>query len=164
MWVILRVAVNMVFFPLISVLLLKAIGFIDSIFLKTRKERIIPYIISNIFFFWMYLVFRNQSEIPLILTAFVFAVFLASSIALLANTYFKISMHAIGVGGLIGILLVILGTNTSSPVTIPFAIAVLLAGIVCTSRMIASNHTQKEVYLGLLWGIICQIISAAIVL
>ena len=37
-WILLRVAVNMIFFPLISVLLLKGVGFIDSIFLKTQRE------------------------------------------------------------------------------------------------------------------------------
>src|SRR5450432_4063474 len=88
-WVMLRVAVNIVFFPFVSVLLLKAVGFIDSILLKTKKDRIIPYIISNFFFFWMYLVFRNQSEIPSILTSFVFSVFLSSSVALIANIYYK---------------------------------------------------------------------------
>ena len=46
------VALNIIFFPLISVLLLKAVGFIDSIFLRTRKDRIIPYMICGIFFFW----------------------------------------------------------------------------------------------------------------
>ncbi len=50
-WVLLRVANNMVFFPAVLVLLLKGVGFIDSIFLKTQKERIIPYIASGTFFF-----------------------------------------------------------------------------------------------------------------
>src|ERR1700712_4450996 len=54
-WTVLQVAFNIVFLPAMSVLLLKAVGFIDSVFLKTQKERVIPYIISNIFFFWMYL-------------------------------------------------------------------------------------------------------------
>lgn len=163
-WVILRIAVNMVFFPAVSVFLLRGVGFIDSIFLKTQKERIIPYIISNIFFFWMYLVFRNQSEIPSILYSFVFSVFLSSSAALLANIYFKISMHAIGVGGLLGLLLVVLNTNTSSSITLPMSLALLIAGIVCTSRMIVSNHTQNDIYIGLIIGIICQFISAALIL
>ncbi len=163
-WVLLRVANNMVFFPAVLVLLLKGVGFIDSIFLKTQKERIIPYIASGTFFFWMYLVFRNQSQVPLILTAFVFSVFISSSVALIANIYFKISMHAIGVGGLLGLMLVILFTNTSSPVTLPFVIALLITGIVCTSRLIVSNHTQKDVYLGVLYGILCQVVGAWFVL
>lgn len=163
-WVLIRVAVNIVLFPIVSVLLLKAVGFIDSIFLKTQKERIIPYIISNIFFFWMYLVFHNQSEIPSILTSFIFSVFLSSSVAVVANSFFKISMHAIGVGGMLGLLLIILYTNVSSSVTVPLSIAVLITGIVCTSRLMISNHSQADIYLGLLCGILCQVISACFIL
>ena len=164
LWILLRVANNMVFFPMVAVLLLKGVGFIDSIFLKTQKERIIPYIISNIFFFWMYLVFRNQPEVSSILTAFVFSVFISSSAALLANIYFKISMHAIGVGGLLGLMLVILFTNPSSPVTLPLVITLLITGIVCTSRMIVGNHSQKDIYGGLLCGIFCQFAGAWFIL
>jgi hypothetical protein len=164
LWILLTVANNMVFFPLVSVLLLKGLRFINSVFLKTQRERIIPYVISNIFFFWMYLVFRNQSEISSILTAFAFSVFLSSSVALIANIYFKISMHAIGVGGLLGFMLVVLFTNSSSPVTLPLVISLLITGVVCTSRMIVSDHAQKDIYLGLLCGLFCQFIGSWLVL
>ena len=164
LWVLLRIAVNMVFLPAISVFLVKKVGFIDSIFLKTKKDRIIPYIISNFFFFWMYLVFKHQGEVPSILTSFVFSVFLSSSAALIANIYFKISMHAIGAGGLLGLFLVILRTNPSSPITLPFASALLITGIICTSRMIVSNHTQKDIYAGLILGIAGQLVGAAFIL
>jgi hypothetical protein len=164
LWIFLRVASNMVFFPMVSVLLLKGVGFIDSIFLKTQRERIIPYITSNIFFFWMYLVFRNQPEVSPILTAFVFSVFISSSVALIANIYFKISMHAIGVGGLLGLMLIIMSSNPSSPLTVPFAVSLLIAGVVCTSRMILSNHTSRDIYIGLLCGIFSQFIGAWFVL
>src|SRR5215218_2707142 len=41
-------------FPLATVLLGKALGFISTIYLKTQKDRIIPYIASMIFYFWMW--------------------------------------------------------------------------------------------------------------
>ncbi len=163
-WVLLRVALNMVFFPALTVLLLKGVGFIESIFLKKQRDRIIPYMASGIFFFWMYLVFRNQPEIPKILTAFTFGVFLASSFALLANIYFKISMHALGCGGLLGLMIVVLNTNASPPFTIPLMIFILITGIVCTSRLILSAHAQKEIYMGLFFGFFSQIIGAAFIL
>ena len=106
--VIVQVAFNTIFYPALTVLLLKALGFIKSIFLKTQRERIIPYIATNIFYFWMYLVFKSQEEIPLVLTSFILGIFLASSIALIANIYFKISMHALGVGALSGLMIVII--------------------------------------------------------
>jgi hypothetical protein len=163
-WIILQVILNMIFFPALTVLLLKGVGFIESVFLKTQRDRIIPYMAAGIFFFWMYLVFRNQSEIPQILTAFIFGVFLASSAALIANIYFKISMHAIGCGGMLGLMIVVLNANASSPFTLPLMIAIFITGIVCTSRLIVSDHTQKDIYLGLLCGFFCQFISAAFLL
>ena len=158
-----RIALNMVFFPLVTVLLLKGLGFISSIFLRTQKDRIIPYIASGIFFFWAYLVFRNQPEIPTILTSFAFAVFLSSSAALMANIYFKISMHAIGMGGVLGLFIVIMQQNNFL-MTVPLTIAFLITGLVCTSRLIVSDHSPKEIYAGLVMGIVCQLVAAAMYL
>lgn len=158
-----RIALNMVFFPLITVFLLKGLGFISSVFLRTQKDRIIPYIASGIFYFWAYLVFRNQPEVPSVMTAFTFAVFLSSSAALMANIYFKISMHAIGMGGVLGLFLLIMRQDNFL-MTVPLAIALLITGIVCTSRLIVSDHTPKEIYMGLIVGIICQLVAAVMYL
>ncbi len=155
--VVIRVVVNMVIFPLLTVLLLKAAGFIKSIFLSTQRERIIPYITSGIFFFWMYLVFRGQDFIPQLLTSFVFGVFLSASIALILNIYLKISMHAIGCGGMLGIMIKLWLHDVTFPVALPLAIALLITGTVCTSRMIISDHQPKEIYLGLALGLLCQL-------
>ena len=160
-WILLRVTLNMIFFPAFTVLLLRGVGFIESVFLKTQRDRIIPYIAAGVFFFWMYLVFRNQAEIPLILTSFTFGVFLASSVALIANIYFKISMHAIGCGGMIGLMLITAHNNSSA--TLPFIVVFLIAGIVCTSRMIVSDHNQRDIYLGLLCGVLTQFISVMVI-
>lgn len=97
--ILLLVAINAFAFPLITVLLLKGLGFINSIFLRTQKDRIIPYIASMTFFFWTQYVLREQNFVPRILVAFMFGVFISSSAALIANIYHKISMHAIGMGG-----------------------------------------------------------------
>jgi hypothetical protein len=163
-WILIRIALNMVFFPAVTVLLLKQVGFIESIFLKKQRDRIIPYMAAGIFFFWMYLVFRNQPDIPQILTSFTFGVFLASSVGLIANIYFKISMHAMGCGGMLGLMLVVLKTNALAPFTLPLSIALIITGVVCTSRLIVSDHTQKDIYMGLFWGFVCQFISAAYIL
>ena len=151
--------VNMVMFSLIAILLTKAVGFIDSIQLRTRKDRIIPYIICNIFFFWTYLVFKRQEVYPPVMAQFILGVFLASSAALLANIYFKISMHAIGMGGWLGLFWMIAAEN-SMLMTWPLAIVLLITGIVCTARLLISDHTQKDIYAGLIAGFACQCIAA----
>jgi hypothetical protein len=155
------VTLNVIAFPFITVVLLKALGFIDSFFLRTQKDRIIPYIASMTFFFWAQYALREQQEIPRILVAFMFGVFIASAAALIANIYFKISMHAVGMGGLTGIFYVIMQQNTML-MTWPLSAALLIAGLVCTSRLIVSDHTSKEIYRGLFAGFICQLIGAVI--
>lgn len=160
---ILIVTLNLVFFPLISVLLLRAVGFIDSIYLRTQKDRIIPYIASGIFFFWAYTVFKQQPQYPLILTSFVLGIFLASSIALIANIYFKISMHAIGMGSWIGIFLILV-KNNEMLMTWPLSMVLLITGLVCSARILISSHQPKDIYMGLFVGFIAQVAAAIVVL
>jgi nitrate reductase NapE component len=157
------VFINVVAFPLLAVVLLKAVGFIQSIFLKTQRDRIIPYMACGIFFFWAYLVFKNQTNYPLILSSFLLGVFLASSAALLANIYFKISMHATGVGGLLGIFLLIMKSNTML-MTWPLCIALAITGLVCTARLLISDHSTKEIYIGLIAGLLSQFVAAIVVM
>lgn len=159
--VLLMVSLNAIAFPAITVLLLKGLGFIDSFFLRTQRDRIIPYIASMTFFFWAQYALREQPEIPRILVAFMFGVFISSAAALMANIYFKISMHAMGMGGLVGICFVIMQQNTML-MTWPLSAALLIAGLVCTSRFIVSDHTPKDIYSGFLIGFICQLIGASI--
>ncbi len=161
--IIVRVAINTIIFPGLTVLLLKALGFIKSIFLKTQRERIIPYVAANIFYFWMYLVFRNQPEVPSILTSFIFGVFLSSSVGLFANTYFKISMHALGLGALSGLLLLIIFSGSPYGIFLAAMLVFLITGCVSTSRLIVGDHHPFDIYMGIFFGIICQVISSAFI-
>ena len=158
-WRLLIICVNGIFFPLVSVLLLKAVGFIKTIFLPTQKERIIPYIITNFFFFWTFWVFRNTPETPVIMKAMTLGVFLASSSAILFNIYHKISMHAIGVGGLVGVALTSLYHEPALISALPLTVALLIAGFVSTSRLVVSNHKPFDIYIGFIAGMVCQFVG-----
>ncbi len=161
--IVIRVAYNTIFFPALVVVLLKALGFSKSILLKTQKERIVPYIATNVFYFWIFLVFRNQPEVPVILTGFVFGTFLASSAALIANIYFKISMHALGMGALCGLILIVIFSGFTYSVFLTTMLIFLLTGIVCTSRLIVSDHKPFHIYAGILISVICQLIAFAFI-
>lgn len=154
-YLMLIIILNLVFYPLLSTILLKAVGFIDSIFLHTKKDRIIPLIACGIFYFWCYTVFKEQNQYPKEISVFVLGIFLASSAALMANIYFKISLHAIGVGGLVGFF-ALLQFKTGMTMHWPLALTVVIAGAVCSARLFLGAHKSKDVYLGLLVGIASQ--------
>ena len=94
-------------FPLVTVLLCRGLSFIDSILLRTRKDRIIPYIACGLYYFWMWYVLRNQPQFPRELVALSLAIFIASSIGLIMNVYFKVSMHALSAGVLIAFMILL---------------------------------------------------------
>ena len=73
------------FFPLVTVLLAKGLGFLDSVYLRTQKERIIPYIACGIYYFWMCYVLRNQPQFSKEVVQLSMAIFLASSAQLIAR-------------------------------------------------------------------------------
>ncbi len=146
------------FFPAVTVFLLWRLKFVDSIFLRTQKERIIPYVASIIYYWWAFYVSRTLPGSPEILTYFLLGLFLAVSAALMANNYFKISMHGLGVGGAAAYF-ILLGTVTPEPMGAFIAIVTLGAGLVCTARLIISNHSPFEVYSGVILGALCQLVG-----
>jgi len=147
--------INSVFFPLVAVLLCKALGFIQSLYINTRKERIILYSITMVFFFWTFYVFNNKPGMPPVMAKMALGIFLAVSIDFVANIYLKISMHATGAGGVAGLLVMTLFTS-SAFIGYPVAIAVFIAGLVCTARLLVSDHSMKEIVMGVVSGFLGQ--------
>ena len=155
---ILRFFVMYSFFPLVTVLLAKALGFLQSVHLKTQKERIIPYIACGIYYFWMWYVLRNQPQFSREVVILSMAIWIAASLGLLANIYMKASMHAISMGVMVTFIL-LLALAQGSGYGPYISIAILITGLVCTARFIVSDHTPREIYGGLLLGILSQVIA-----
>jgi hypothetical protein len=145
------------FFPLMTTLLSKALGFVQSVYLKTQRDRILPYIVCEIFYFWAWYVFRNI-HFPKEIVLFALGVFLACSLGLILNSYMKISMHTISLGVVCAFFL-LAGMMSANSYGIYISIAFLIAGITSTARLIVSNHTQKEIYFGFFAGMLAEVIA-----
>lgn len=151
----LRIFVNCTFLPLVSVLLLRALNFVDSVFLKTQKDRIIPYIICMIFYFWNWYTFKNTIDVKEVVSMSM-AIFNASIFGFLANIFLKVSMHAIAVG-VMSTFIALLAFGESANLSLYLTIAVLISGFVCTARLIVSDHSQREIYFGFFIGVFSQL-------
>ncbi|MGC4035475.1 MAG: hypothetical protein QM764_05900 [Chitinophagaceae bacterium] len=157
-FLILRFGVMYTLFPLFSVLLLKGLGFIKSIQLKTQPERIIPYIICMVYYWWMWYVLHNQTEYAGDIVTLAFAIFIASIFGLLVNILMKVSMHTMAVGVAIAFLMN-MGFSQDISFTVYISIGLLITGLVCTSRMIVSDHIPQEIYSGLFIGVISFLLA-----
>jgi hypothetical protein len=161
MFKLISVIFSTAFLPLFSVALMKQLGFIKSIFLRTQQDRIIPYITCMIFYFWAWYVSRNLHDSPM-LVAMLLAVFLSCIAGMMANIYYKISMHGIAVGALFILFMwmAFMGTVAGGAY---LSIAIFITGLVCTARFIVSDHNPFEIYSGVLVGALCQLIAIAFV-
>lgn len=145
------------FFPLMTALLSKALGFVQSVYLKTQKDRILPYIVCEIFYFWAWYVFRNL-HFPKEVVMFALGVFLACSLGLILNSYMKISMHTISLGVLCAFVL-LASTLSSTSYGMYISIAFFIAGLTATARLIDSNHSQREIYFGFFAGALAEVVA-----
>jgi hypothetical protein len=156
MKVFLRIISTSVILPLITVLLLKGLGFIQSIQLRTQKERIIPYVACITFFFWSYYVSKKLED-PVELRAFLLTLFISASAALVMNSYFKVSMHAMAAGSLF-LFFVLLLFNGRIEESLPLLAALFTSGIICTSRFLVSDHHPFEIVFGFISGAVIQLV------
>lgn len=153
----LQVFVNCTFLPLASILLLRGLKFIDSVYLKTQKERIIPYVICMIFYFWNWYAFKNNHGVKE-LVSLSLAIFITSILGFLVNISTKVSMHAMA-SGVMSAFMALLAYYDSANLTLYLSAAILLSGIICTSRLIVADHRPAEVYSGLFIGVLSQLLA-----
>ena len=146
------------FFPSFAVFLLWRLKFSESIFLRTQKERIVPYIITMFFYWWMYYLSRNFTDQPAVLKFFYMGIFVSTVFGLMLNNYFKISLHAMALGGALAAI-ILFAMYYRLPLGISMSVTAMITGMVCTSRFLVSDHTSKEVYTGLFVGIGSQLIA-----
>ncbi len=144
------------FFPAFAVFLLWRLKLSDSIFLRTQKERIIPYVITMFFYWWMYYLSRNFTDQPIALKCFYLGIFVATAIGMTVNNFMKVSLHAMGIAGLtMAVILVSIFYPVNNPVWV--LLAILLTALVISARLVVSDHTRKELIVGLFIGVFTQV-------
>lgn len=154
----LNVIISAVLFPLFSIGLMKPLGFITSYHMPTAKERTIPLMVTMVFYFWVSHVFNSMTAVPvpLILKVLMLGNFWGVIVLFIINIFTKISMHTAAAGGMLGIIIVLM---ISSPVNmvVPFFVALVIAGIIGTARLILGAHQRGDIWLGYLIGIAVQV-------
>ena len=144
------------FFPAFSVFLLWKLKLSESIFLRTRKERIIPYVITMFFYWWMYYLSRNFTDQPLALKYFYFGIFVASAIGLTVNNFIKVSLHAMGISGLLTAVILV-GFYYPVNNLVWILMSIIITSIVVSARMVVSDHTKNELTAGFAIGVFTQV-------
>jgi hypothetical protein len=93
------------------------------------------------------------------------------------NNFRKISMHTIAVGALLVVIILLYTTYSTDQFILPLPFSediristvyllyggILLAGLVCSARLITHSHTPWEVYTGFIIGTLSMTMSYLII-
>jgi membrane-associated phospholipid phosphatase len=151
------VALATAVFPLINILLMKRARVITSYKLEDRKERFAPAITTLIYFVLGYFLLK-KGELPNVIYSMYLGGLASVFLAMLITFKWKISLHAIGIGGVLGGVYALFKLHHF--VNIPLLVSLIICtGLVMMARLVLKAHTPSQVYIGCLLGMVVTYLS-----
>jgi membrane-associated phospholipid phosphatase len=130
--------------PALNLFFLKSVGAIASLYMPTRQSRVWPFLFIFIMYTLVTIMFYLKMPIPFMFNIMVISTALAALVCM-ATFVIKISVHAVVAAGFAGILLNLANIGAFDTLMVPALIAIVLAGLVMSSRLLLNAHTLSEV-------------------
>lgn len=154
---ILIVLINTGIAPLLSIYFLYKTKVLSDTTLNNRRERIIPTFISVLFYIFTWFLFR-QTNLPSMLNHFILGATLLTILGLLVTLWWKISIHMMSIGGMVGFLSAV-SLTLELPIHWMVVIFIILSGILGSARVVLRSHNQSQVYAGFTAGFLVMFLT-----
>lgn len=138
--------------PMISIIGLRLMGTVKSLHMPEVKDRIIPFLITCIYFFLTTYFLYQKSDLDPILWQGMAVILAAVLVLTLVTFVWKMSAHMTGVGGLLALVLVLARSFSNFQPLYPLIMVLVLSGAIATSRLYLNAHKPLEVYVGFASG------------
>ncbi len=138
--------------PLVLFFLFLYTGYVQTIQINERRQRIIPYFISFIMYYIAYYLVKKLA-VSSFISAFLFASAMSLLIIVIITYFWKISTHMVGVGGLTGLVLS-LSTVFNADTMYFLVIILLVSGLLASARLSLNAHRPGEVCAGFALGLV----------
>jgi len=127
-------------------------GVIKSLEMESNRERIIP-LTFTIIPYLLSVYFLVKLPIPSVISAFMIGASLVVAFCLITSIWWKVSIHLVGIGGLVGFL-VAFSIMLYIDIFIYLLIAILISGVLAAARLNLKAHNPLQVYIGFISGFI----------
>ncbi|MCF8463977.1 MAG: phosphatase PAP2 family protein [Flavobacteriales bacterium] len=123
---------------------------IDSMHMHTSKERSLPFLTTIVFHMSTFYLF-TKAPMPSLFANLVLGAAFSVAVAFVINLKWKVSIHMLGMGGIVGTILG-LALRYQVSATELIMTLIILSGIVGYSRLRLDAHTPLQVYVGFVLG------------
>lgn len=156
--------------PGLGVSLLKPLRLVQSLEMHDKQERIGPYIITGIFYLWIFKNFTTGA-VPDLYAKFALGATIALFFAFFANIFTKISAHGTGMGSLVAMLLLLAFEWSDAALALgPILLSlnavlvfgIVLAGLVGVARLSLGGHSPAELWQGYAAGFLAVMLANVI--
>jgi hypothetical protein len=141
--------------PALNTIILLRSGRINSLQMETSRERRIPYISTTLYFFALFYLFQSAG-FPPVFVILILGASISILLTFIINFKWKISAHAIGIGGIVGAVMGI-SLRLMIDLRVVMMFLILLSGCVGFARLKLNAHTPAQVYTGFLMGLIIEL-------
>lgn len=145
------------FLPILLYFLLKTIQKVESLELRTTKERIIPLFLNALIMTLILNRILPYSEIPELYYFYLGILFSTLACLLLAFLRIKASIHMIGCAGFF-MFAIALSIHFKININGTIAMMCIILGAIATSRLHLMAHTNAELSIGFLVGLVPQLV------
>lgn len=156
--------------PGLVLLMMRGLEMIPSLRMPGREERTIPLIAVGMLYLGLFAFCRKAPDVPVAYTALLLGCVVGLFSAFFVNLFTKVSLHAVGMGGIAAAVVVILelfaydrfvlalpgDTEVRVGVVVVLVLAIALAGLVGTARLVLSAHELKDVLGGYAIGFVAM--------
>ena len=146
--------------PLVFIVFARMLGYVSDLRMRGRRERIFALVVAGVCAAAFDHILGSWHA-PSIMRMFVIATAAIMIMAALLAFFSRISLHAIGWGGLVA--LVSYMSMLHPGLSLLLAIVVLLAGLVGTARIYLDEHKPWQVYVGFIVGFFATWIAFIII-
>lgn len=147
--------------PALNILIFKVFGSISSLSMEDRQDRILPFVFISLLYLLMTFLFYNNFKIDFSQNILKFLIIMDLLVigATVITFFYKVSIHSIGICGLLGILVPLNKVSEGGSLLYITVAAIVVAGLVMSSRLQLNAHTPREVMTGGVMGFTISFLS-----
>ena len=156
--------------PGVAVGLMRGLNMIKSLSMEERRERVGPLFAACILYSAFYFNVKRSNAMPEPFAVFILGALISLFCCLFINSFYKISLHAVGMSGLVMGMFIFYFTGYSDLVSwqmggqvlslnfiiIPVAL-LILTGIISSGRILLKVHKLDEILAGWMVGVLGQV-------
>lgn len=139
--------------PSTAIYLSKLMGKIENLHMDKPEDRRVPLLLSAIFVLIIFYIFNYKigNRLPYLIKGYLLGTCTSIVIAALINQWYKISLHGIGLGGMLALILAI-APSIGIDIRPYLVLWLCISGLVGSARVFLKSHQPIQVYLGYLTG------------